>query len=93
MERTQLFFLSLIAFGLTTACGTQDEGTDGPAPIKVGAIFDLTGSTSDVGAIYAEGIRGYVDCVNEHGGIEGHELDLIFQDYAYKVDQAEQLYT
>lgn len=62
-------------------------------PIKVGAIFDLTGATSDVGTPYADGLRDYVAWLNEQGGIEGHEIDLISADYAYTVDQAEQLYS
>ncbi|MDD2922446.1 MAG: ABC transporter substrate-binding protein [Anaerolineales bacterium] len=71
--------------------------TEAPAqpkdPIKVGAIFDLTGGTADVSTPYSEGVKGYVDWVNANGGVEGHPIDLTSADYAYKVDQAEQLYT
>lgn len=84
---------SFASFFFTVACGSNDAGDEGPAPIKVGAIFALTGATSDVGTTYAEGIRGYVDWVNQNGGVEGRPLELIFQDYGYKVDQAELLYT
>lgn len=63
------------------------------ADIKVGAIFDLTGATGDVGTPYAQGVTGYVEWLNANGGIDGHKLVLISQDYAYKVDQAEQLYS
>ncbi|MXX57159.1 MAG: ABC transporter substrate-binding protein [Gemmatimonadetes bacterium] len=82
----------LLAFG--GACG-GDGGGDGTADnaIKVGAIFDLTGPTADVGTDYADGMRGYVDWVNMQGGIEGRPIDLIYQDYAYQVDRAEQLYS
>ena len=81
----------LLAF--SGACG--DGGGDGAADnaIKVGAIFDLTGPTADVGTDYADGMRGYVDWVNMQGGIEGRPIDLIYQDYAYQVDRAEQLYS
>ncbi len=68
-------------------------GEEAMAPIKVGAIFDLTGPTSDVGTPYAQGIQGYVAWLNENGGVEGHPIDLVSQDYGYKVDQAEQLYS
>jgi branched-chain amino acid transport system substrate-binding protein len=61
-------------------------------PIKVAAIFDLTGPTSDVGQPYAEGMRGYVDWLNANGGINGHPIDLISDDYAYSVETAENLY-
>jgi len=62
-------------------------------PIKVGAIHDLTGATSDVGTPYADGLRDYVTWRNENGGVEGHPIELVSADYGYKVDVAEQLYT
>ncbi|PJF43916.1 MAG: branched-chain amino acid ABC transporter substrate-binding protein [Phototrophicales bacterium] len=61
-------------------------------PIKIGAIFDLTGPTSDVGQLYAAGIVAYVDYVNANGGIEGRPIELLSQDYAYSVENAENLY-
>ena len=79
----------LLAF--SGACGGGDGAGDNA--IKVGAIFDLTGPTADVGTDYADGMRGYVDWVNMQGGIEGRPIDLIYQDYAYQVDRAEQLYS
>ena len=62
-------------------------------PIKVGAIFDLTGPTADVGTPYSEGVKAYVEWLNARGGVEGHPIELISADYAYKVDVAEQLYS
>ena len=88
-----LALLLILALGGLAACGGGAGGGEEAAPIKVGAIFDLTGPTSDVGAPYAEGIKGYVAWLNENGGIDGHQIELISADYAYKVDQAEQLYS
>ena len=87
---TRLLTVALLASA--AACG---DGGDGAADntIKVGAIFDLTGPTADVGTDYADGMRGYADWVNMQGGIEGRPIDLIYQDYAYQVDRAEQLYS
>jgi branched-chain amino acid transport system substrate-binding protein len=62
------------------------------ADIKVGAIFDLSGATADVGTPYSQGIRDYVDWKNANGGVDGHKLALTWQDFGYKVPQAEQLY-
>ena len=70
--------------------GDAESVDDG---IKVGAIFDLTGPTADVGTDYADGVRGFADWINARGGIEGRPIDLIFQDYGYQVDRAEQLYS
>ncbi len=82
----------LIALVLV-ACGGQAGAPQGGGPIKVGAIFDLTGATSDVGTPYADGMKGFVEWKNANGGINGRSIDLSSADYAYKVDQAEALYT
>jgi branched-chain amino acid transport system substrate-binding protein len=88
---TTLFAVFALAAMLFTACSGSEGGKT--EPIKVGAIFDLTGATADVGTPYSEGIKGYVEWRNANGGIEGRQIELISADYAYKVDQAELLYT
>ena len=39
------------------------------------------------------GVRGFTDWINQQGGIEGRPVELIYQDYAYQVSRAEQLYS
>jgi branched-chain amino acid transport system substrate-binding protein len=79
--------------------GKKDEGAKGSSsaatkePIKIGGIFDLSGATKDVGTPYSEGIRDYVDYRNKEGGIDGHNIELSWQDFGYKVDQGTQLYS
>ncbi len=85
--------VSMVALALIGGCGGDSGPADGPEPIKVGAIFDLTGPTADVGTEYAEAIQGFADWTNARGGIGGRPIDLIYQDYAYQVDRAEQLYS
>lgn len=85
-----LFVLVLVMAACAPPAGPS--GGQSTAPIKVGAIFDLTGATSDVGTPYGDGIQGYVKWLNENGGINGRQIELLFQDYAYEVPQAEQLY-
>ena len=84
--------LGLGAALLAAGCGGGDADP-GTGAIKVGAIFDLTGPTADVGTDYGDGVRGFADWINSRGGIEGRPIDLIYQDYGYQVDRAEQLYT
>jgi branched-chain amino acid transport system substrate-binding protein len=93
--RRLLCALVPVSVVLVVACGGDagDGGSTAAAPIKVGAIFDLTGATSDVGTTYSEGLRAYVDWRNAQGGLEGRPVKLVFQDYGYKVDLAEQLYS
>ena len=64
-----------------------------PDVIRVGAIFDLTGATSEVGIPYADGVRDYVQYINERGGINGRQIELIDEDYGYNIERAEALYT
>ncbi len=82
----------ILATLLLSACG-GGGGAGETSPVKVGAIFDLTGATADVGTPYSEGLKAYVEWRNANGGINGHPIELISADYAYKVDVAEQLYT
>ena len=79
-----------VAFAFT-ACGGSGESAENE--IVVGAIFDLTGPTADVGLDYADAVRGHVAWLNERGGIGGRPVRLIYQDYGYQVDRAEQLYS
>src|SRR5512139_3021784 len=61
-------------------------------PIKIGGVFDLSGATSDVGVPYADGVRDYVAYLNQKGGINGRQVNLIYEDYAYDLKKAETLY-
>ena len=92
MNWKQSSFL-VAALVLILGCGAEDSTDGGPEPLKVGATFDLTGATSDIGAPWSAGVRGYIEWVNENGGIAGRPVELLFQDYAYRVDVAEQLYS
>jgi len=83
-----ILMLTLVVALLLAACG----GGGGEA-IKVGAIFDLTGATSDVGTPYADGMKDFVAWKNGEGGVDGRDIELISADYAYVADQAVQLYS
>jgi branched-chain amino acid transport system substrate-binding protein len=65
-----------------------------PASIKVGALFDLTGPTSDVGVDYHKGVLDHVRYINEvQGGIRGKvKIDLVWADYAYRIPESLNLY-
>jgi branched-chain amino acid transport system substrate-binding protein len=92
----QIFSVLVLLAVLLSACGGGGGATtteEVMAPIKVGAVHDLSGATADVGTPYAEGLKAYVEWRNANGGINGHPIELISADYAYKVDIAEQLYT
>jgi branched-chain amino acid transport system substrate-binding protein len=78
---------------LVAATACQGPPDDGSGPIRIGAIFDLSGITADIGTPWSEGVRAYFQWLDEQGGIADRPVELLYQDYAYKVDQAEQLYS
>ncbi|HEX5692976.1 MAG TPA: ABC transporter substrate-binding protein [Roseiflexaceae bacterium] len=79
---------------LLAACGAPGTGGGSSSdPIKIGAIFDLTGATADVGKPYSEGLLAFVDWKNAQGGISGRKIELLNADYGYAVPKAEELYT
>ncbi len=80
------------ASAVTVMMNLPEKKADG-APIPVGAIFDLSGPTAEVSKPYAEGVLAYIDWLNNHGGINGRPIKISSADYAYNVDQAQQLYT
>jgi len=93
----------LSAVGLLTlamavwSCGNSGGGGGaalaGP-PLTVGALFDLSGATADVGTPFASGVRDYWNWKNKHGGVAGgRQVILEWHDYAYQVPQAEQFYS
>lgn len=84
--------LIIVFAGATPQTSHEATRAQEMEPIIVGAIFDLTGPTSDVSQFYAQGMLGYVDWLNANGGIEGHPIEMISQDYAYSVETAENLY-
>ncbi len=56
--------------------------------IKLGALNDMTGATSDVGKDYAMGIAEAIHYVNDNGGVNGKEIKLYQFDYGYRVPEA-----
>ena len=96
MLKRRIIVLTILLAILMASAGTTHSPANIAAqdddPILVGAIFDLTGPTSDVGQLYADGIVAYIDYINANGGVEGRPLELLSQDYAYNVENAENLY-
>ena len=60
----------------------------GAADIKIGALNDMTGATSDVGKDYALGIAEAIHYVNDNGGINGKKIKLYQFDYGYRIPEA-----
>jgi len=83
----------LLIVGVMVAVSLGGCAPRPPDVIRVGAIFDLTGATRDVGIPYAEGVRDCVTYINRQGGINGRPIELIDQDYGYNIERAQEIYT
>jgi len=58
-------------------------GCDDPAaPIVIGAVLPLSGSTGAVGTDIRDGMTLAIDGINAGGGVNGHPLHLVMQDGA-----------
>nr|WP_175428319.1 ABC transporter substrate-binding protein [Bacillus solimangrovi] len=71
---------------------TDDNGTEESKVVRVGALFDITGGTGDVGTPYAEGEQAYYKYLNSKGGINGIKIELFGDDYAYDIAKGQRLY-
>ncbi len=81
---SSMVFVSVIALILTMGLGAANAAEE----VKVGALNDMTGATSDVGKDYALGIAEAIHYINETGGINGKQIKLTQFDYGYRVPEA-----
>ena len=58
------------------------------APIKIGAIFAVTGPASFLGAPEAKTLEMLVEKINAAGGINGQKIELIIKDSGSKPEKA-----
>ncbi len=77
------------AAGVVVAlCGSVQGAEAADAPIKVGALFSVTGPASFLGAPEAKTAEMFVANVNAAGGINGRKLELIVKDTGSKPENA-----
>jgi len=83
----------LVSLAAAAGCAGGKETAPKPQEkVKIGGIFDITGGTGDVGTPYSEGARACVEFLNSKGGINGRQIELIWQDYAYDIKRAKEIY-
>ncbi len=78
------------------ATSAPSAPTAAPKPaageIQIGALYDLTGGTADVGKDYSLGIQEAIHYVNDQGGVNGKKIVLHGYDYGYDKARAATLY-
>jgi len=58
------------------------------APIKIGAIFAITGPAAFLGAPEQKTAEMFVEQINQQGGMSGHKVTLLVKDSAGKAETA-----
>jgi len=79
-----LMAVALVAVG----CGKGAAPAAPAVEIKVGALQDMTGATSDVGKDEALGVVEATTYFNDQGGVNGKRIKLFQYDYGYRVPEA-----
>ncbi|MBU8878082.1 ABC transporter substrate-binding protein [Bacillus sp. FJAT-29790] len=72
--------------------GGEKSSNESKGTIKIGGLFDITGGTGDVGTPYAEGEKAFFEYLATQGDINGYKIELVGDDYAYKIPEAQKLY-
>jgi len=74
------YAFSALAFIMRFALCASSALAQTQAPLRVGALFPLTGTMSDLGQETFEGAKIALDLVNEAGGIKGTPVEFVLAD-------------
>lgn len=79
----------LMVTSLLCGCGSSEETSSGSSAsttttdsetIKIGAVVPLTGDVPALGESAKNGYQLAVDTINANGGIDGKQIEIIFED-------------
>jgi branched-chain amino acid transport system substrate-binding protein len=87
MKTNLLFIAGTCWLGLLLSAPTG-SAADETKPIKIGAIFSVTGPASFLGAPESKTAQMLVDKINASGGVLGQKLELIIKDSGGKPENA-----
>jgi branched-chain amino acid transport system substrate-binding protein len=77
----------LVASLLAVPANAADEPGVSATEIKIGGIFPFSGPASSIGLV-GRGVLGYVQMINDRGGINGRKINYIAMDDAYSPPKA-----
>ncbi|MGE5701022.1 MAG: ABC transporter substrate-binding protein [Clostridia bacterium] len=77
---SSLVLLSACSGGAKPAEQTAPAAADSKEPIKVGAIFSMTGPNSPLGVPEKQAVEMLVKEINGAGGVDGRPLEVVFED-------------
>ncbi|MGV7216667.1 ABC transporter substrate-binding protein [Bradyrhizobium sp. UFLA05-112] len=76
-----------ILLAMSISCWAGDTPGVTATQIKIGGIFPLSGPASSIGQT-GQGVRAYVQSVNDRGGINGRKIEYLMLDDAYSPPKA-----
>ena len=79
MKKILCMMLALVMMACMVACGGA-QGDNNDDVIKIGGIGPLTGSYANYGTSVRNGAKIAVDEINAAGGIDGKQIELLFED-------------
>jgi branched-chain amino acid transport system substrate-binding protein len=89
--RRWLVLLALLATAaLAPSCARQPGNTADRSTIQIGFFGDLTGPTFNFGLSAKNGVLMAADEINQAGGINGHQIDIVIEDDKGSPEQAAQ---
>ncbi|WP_368293181.1 ABC transporter substrate-binding protein [Dehalobacter sp. TBBPA1] len=74
-----LLAVSLILGGCSSGKSSKAD-SEAAEPYKVGAVLDISGTSSSLGTPERDTLLMMVDKINAEGGIQGHPIELIIED-------------
>jgi branched-chain amino acid transport system substrate-binding protein len=75
------YLMLLVGVSLLSLSGAPDSvAASRSQPVKIGAIFSVTGPAAFLGAPEAKTVKMFVDKVNAAGGINGQKIELVLKD-------------
>jgi ABC-type branched-subunit amino acid transport system substrate-binding protein len=79
--RTRTCLVVLCSVATLAACGSSTSGTgSASSPVKIGAVWSITGADAAYGQTFEQGTAAAVAYVNSHGGIHGHPVAVVTHD-------------
>ena len=86
MKKKMKFFILGLILIIVGGCGNQKEAGEEDV-IKIGSMFELTGSAAAYGTSMNNAVHMAVDEINEDGGINGKQVEVV--EYDTKTDETE----
>src|SRR2546426_10370008 len=94
ITRRSIFALAVLLTPLLSACVQSTSSTTpgggntiAAGPIKIGVSLSLTGDNSADGQATKQGYNTWEAYVNSHGGLLGHQVQMVYYDDGTKTDQ------